>query len=190
MRGQGRVHVHGVRKERVVLRCVVLCCVLVTIEQKPGRRCKAELRRLTGCDESRRGSCWKQEKETEKDRTGALGTRSPCGFWHMENTSEAVSLSLFTCRVKTVMRTSEGLCEDCCSSFQCSRLRWRAWAALRVTSHGGCYLGADFYFSCWEYGSERVYLLFLTPLPTPSPQEIWDAPFPEWWEEKGETIKG
>ena len=28
MRKQGRVHVHGVCKERVVLRCVVLCCVV------------------------------------------------------------------------------------------------------------------------------------------------------------------
>lgn len=29
-----------------------------------------------------------------------------------------------------------------------------------VLSHGGCYLGADFYISCWECGSERVPPLF------------------------------
>lgn len=41
----------------------------------------------------------------------------------------------------------------------------------KVTSRGRCYLGADFYFSCWECGSERVPPLFLTPSPLPAPKK-------------------
>lgn len=178
MRRRRRVLVHGVRRERVVLWCDVLCCVLVTIEQKPGRRCEAELRSLTGHDESRRDSCWKQGKGDWKRQNWSFGDQVMWLLTHGEQ-KEAVSLSLFTGRVKTVMHTSEGLCKDCWSSFQCSRLRWSVSCAQSDVTR-------RLLFRCWFlYFLLGVWIRegasFVTyPLPTPSPQEIWDAPFPEW----------
>lgn len=92
--------------------CVVLCCVCYI-----GRRCRAECRSPTGWDESRKG-------QLLKGGEGGLN-RAQLKPWgpRLHVTSDtfinAASLSLFTRKVKIVMQTSEGLCEDRWSGFQC-----------------------------------------------------------------------
>lgn len=98
--------------------CVAVCCVS-TIEQKPGRRRRAELKSLI--------DLWvKQGLAVKGSGVGGdlkrtqLGPWGPCLRVTSDNFVNAVSLQLFTYKVKMVIHTSEALCEASLSSFKCS----------------------------------------------------------------------